>query len=302
MNVLATLLGAGLIFFALREVFQQLFIPNGGGSLSRVLMRAVWRAFRRVAVHRPTSLVLAGPCTLLTVIASWSALLVIGWALVYWPRMPAGFLYALGLADPGQGGFIEALYLSLVTLATLGFGDIVPTSGPLRVLVPFEALIGFGLFTAAVSWLLSIYPALSRRKVLAHEANLVRESEREVGSVVEELSADAADRLLASLTSQLVTVQGDLVQFPVTYYFHNGDERFALPGVMPYLVRVAQSAGREDRPPEVRFRARMLHDAIDDFSSTVASYFLDLPPSSPTAAILAAYARDQRHAPGKGAR
>ncbi len=196
---------------------------------------------------------------------------------------------------------MEALYLSLVKLATLGFGDIVPTSGPLRVLVPFEALIGFGLFTAAVSWLLSIYPALSRRQVLAHEANLVRESEREVGSVVEELSADAADRLLASLTSQLLTVEGDLVQFPVTYYFHNSDERIALPGVMPYLVRLAESAGRADQPPELRFRATMLHDAIDDFSSTVASYFLDLPPSSSTDDVLAAYARDQRHAPDKGA-
>lgn len=301
MTVLATLLGVGLIFFALREVFQQLFIPNGGGSLSRVLMRAVWRVFRRVAVRRPASLVLAGPCTLLTVIASWSVLLVVGWALIFWPRMPAEFLYASGLEDSGQGGFLEALYLSLVTLATLGFGDIVPTSGPLRILVPLEALIGFGLFTAAVSWLLSIYPALSRRQVLAHEVNLVRESEREVGSVLEELSADAADRLLVSLTSQLLTVQGDLVQFPVTYYFHNSDERFALPGVMPYLVRLAESAERGDRPPEVRLRARMLHAAIDDFSTTVASYFLDLPPS-PTDAILAAYARDQRHAPRKGAR
>lgn len=302
MNVLATLMGVGLIFFALREIFQQLFIPNGGGSLSRVLMRAVWRVFRRVAVRRPASLVLAGPCTLLTVIASWSVLLVVGWALVFWPRMPAEFLYASGLGDSGQGGFSEALYLSLVTLATLGFGDIVPTSGPLRALVPLEALIGFGLFTAAVSWLLSIYPALSRRQVLAHEVNLIRESEREVGSVVEEISADAADRLLASLTSQLLTVQGDLVQFPVTYYFHNSDERFALPGVMPYLFRLAQSAGRGDRPPEVRFRATMLHAAIDDFSSTVASYFLDLPPSSPTDDVLAAYARDQHHAPREGAR
>ena len=98
--------GFGLIFFALREVFQQRFIPNGGGSLSRVLMRAVWRAFGRVAVRRPASLVPAGPCTLLTVIASWSALLVTGWALAYWPRMPGEFLYASGLTDPGQGGFL----------------------------------------------------------------------------------------------------------------------------------------------------------------------------------------------------
>jgi hypothetical protein len=45
----------------------------------------------------------------------------------------------------------------------------------------------------------------------------------------------------------------------------------------------------------------MLHAAVDDFSSTVASHFLDLPPS-PTDAILAAYARDQHHVPRKGTR
>ena len=83
MSVLAALFGVGLIFFALREVFQQLFVPNGSGSLSRVLMRGVWRAFRRVAVRQPASLLLAGPCTFLVVIASWSALLVVGWVLVY---------------------------------------------------------------------------------------------------------------------------------------------------------------------------------------------------------------------------
>ena len=70
---------------------------------------------------------------------------------------------------------------------------------------------------------------------------------------------------------------------------------------MPYFVRLAESAGREDQAQQVRFRARMLHDAIDDFSTTVASYFLDLS-SSPTDAILAAYACDQHHAPRKGAR
>lgn len=301
MTVLATLFGVGLVFLALREVFQQLFTPNGGGSSSRALMRAVWRVFRRVAVYRTGLLAFAGPVTFLAVIASWSVLLVVGWALVFWTRMPEGFLYAPGLEDPARGGFLEALYLSLVTLATLGYGDIVPTSDLLRLLIPLEALIGFGLFTAAVSWLLSVYPVLSRRRVFAHEVNLIRESEREAGSVVGEVSADAADRMLADLASRLVAIRGDLVQFPVTYYFHDRDERFALPAVMPYLLRLAESAGKEDRPPEVRLRAAVLDAAIDGFSTTIAAYFLGLS-SSPTDAVLKAYARDQFHAPRKEAR
>jgi hypothetical protein len=67
-----------------------------------------------------------------------------------------------------------------VTLATLGYGDIVPTSDLLRVLVPLEALVGFALLTAALSWVISVYPALSRRRSLARGATLLKGSEQGV--------------------------------------------------------------------------------------------------------------------------
>ena len=71
------------------------------------------------------------------------------------------------------------LYLSLVTLVTLGYGDIVPTSDWLRILQQLEALTGFAIVTASLSWVISIYPALGRRRALANKASLIRASEPE---------------------------------------------------------------------------------------------------------------------------
>lgn len=261
--------------------------------MSRSLMHAVWKGFRRVAARRPGLLELAGPFTLLSVIATWTLLLWVGWAFVYWPRLPGQFLLQTGLDPSSQGGFLNALYLSLVTLATLGYGDVVPTSGLLRVLAPLEALVGFALLTAALSWVLSVYPALSRRRSLAREATLLKESEQEAADALERADADEVARVLGELTSRLVAVEGDLVQFPVTYYFHNTEERFSLPLAMPYLLCLAEKTGGEGFPPRVRLRARMLRVAIGDYSNRIDSKaFLDLSEETSTKEVIEAYTRD----------
>jgi len=299
MTVVATLVGTVFIFVALRDIFQQLFHPSGGGSLSRSLMHAIWRAFRRAAARKRTLLGFAGPSILLSVILNWVLLLVTGWALILWPRLPNDFLLATGLVPSNQGGFISALYLSLVTLTTLGYGDITPTSGWLRVLLPLEGLVGFGLLTAAISWVLSIYPVLSRRRSLAREIHLTREAEQRTGSPIEQTSAEAAGRTLRDLASQLVTIQGDVVQFPVTYYFHDYETRSSLPAAMPYLDRLATRASGPECPPEVRLSAVMLRATVDDFSSVVTSQYLRGSSTTSTGEVLKVYACDHLHSPHK---
>lgn len=38
----------------------------------------------------------------------------------------------------------------------------------------------------------------------------------------------------------LIPVSGDLLRFPVTYYFYDGDEGSSLPAHMPSLLRPAE--------------------------------------------------------------
>jgi hypothetical protein len=296
-TLILSLLGIGLIFAALRDIFDTLFHPSGKGMLSRALPRPLWRGARWFAARYPTARELCGPIALLAVIASWVVLLAVGWALVLWPHLTEGFSFDPELTPSTRGGFTDALYLSLVTLTTLGFGDIAPASGWLRVLVPLEAAIGLVLLTAGLSWVVSLYPAFSRHRSLAHEISLVREGESESEVGIEQMDALAAELLLGNLTSQLVAVQTDLIHFPISYYFRSSHERFELSSAMPYLLRLAESGNRADGAPGVRMHANMLRSAIDNFSATVRERFLDLPPSASTKRVLAAYARENLHAP-----
>lgn len=298
MTPLLSLLGAGLILATLRDIFDTLFHPSGKGMLSRALPRFLWRVVRRIGGRYPLAQELCGPVTLLVVIASWAVILAIGWAFVFWPHLARGFLLAPGLSSSAQGGFVDALYLSLVSLTTLGYGDITPTSGWLKILVPLEAMVGFGLLSASLSWVVSLYPAFSRHRSLAHEVSLAREAQYETGIGVGQMDALAAEQMLGSLTTQLIAVQTDLVHFPISYYFRSSNERFELSVAMPCLLRLAQEGDGADCAPGVRLRASMLRGAIEDFSATIGARFLDLPSAS-SDKVLAAYARDNLHAPSE---
>jgi Ion channel len=287
-TVAVSALGVGLIALAGRDVFDALFHPEGKGTLGRLIMRTVWAAFRRLARARPGAFALAGPTALLVVIASWAALLIIGWSLIFWPHIYHDFHSAVAV-HPGE--FVEALHISLVTITTLGFADVIPHVGWLRVVAPLEALLGFGLLSASISWLLLIYPALSRRRSLAYEISLLVEAERQTGVVLEQLEPTSAERIYAELTSRLVAVERDLVSFPISYYFAELDERFALAALALRLHELAERGARSDMPESTRLRAWMLLEALRDFSTTTAERFHRRPGRS-TTETLAAYAHD----------
>jgi hypothetical protein len=119
-TVLATAAGAGLIGLVGRDAFDALFHAEGRGTFSRQITRVVWHVFRRARTGHEL-LPLAGPVAIVAVITSWAGLLVLGWALVYWPHMPGGFRFDSGVEAAGPD-FVHALNVSLVTLTTLGSG------------------------------------------------------------------------------------------------------------------------------------------------------------------------------------
>ncbi len=228
--VTATCLGVALIAVVAHDVFDALFHHRGAGILSGAVMRATWWGFRRAGVRRRSLLPLAGPFALVAIVALWLVLLVTGWALVLWPHIIDAFRFDPGAAS-GEATLVDAVYVSLVTLATLGFGDITPAAGWLKVVLPLEALIGLGLLTATVSWLLSIHPALSRRRSLAYEISLLRRAEGDLR--VFALGDAVGEGALSELTSRLVAVERDLTAWPIAYYFAEADERFSLPSRCP---------------------------------------------------------------------
>lgn len=268
MDVVWTLLGIALIALALRDIFDVLFHPRGRGMVARAISLAVSAATGRLGPGH-TGRLLAGPLSYAAVVASWAVLLAVGWALIFMPQMPDGFIFAPGVEQAERSGFVDALYLSLVNLTSLGFGDIAPATPLLRILCPVETIFGLGLVTASISWLISIYAAISRRDSLAHEVRLAKESEQRLGAKLADADPALLETMLASFAEQLIRARRDLIHFPITHYFRTEDDERALSNMLPFLRSLVAEASDPGRPRSLRVRAEILGMAIDDFAETL---------------------------------
>jgi hypothetical protein len=264
-DTLWTLLGAGLVLLMLVDVFRTLLNPHGSGPVGRAIMRGFWLVSRKL---RGRGSFIAAPLAMAAVIGAWAGLAAIGWALLYLPHLPAGFVHGAGI--PQRGDFAEALYISLVTLSTVGFGEIVPAHPLLRLVVALQAVTGFGLLTATVTWILQTYPALNRRRALAHQLNLFREAAGPAG--VLSLDPMHAAGLLESMAGNVASVSIDLLAFHETYYFREVEQRGSLPATVAYAQELASEAQRSENP-ELQFAGRMLHAALDGLAGVLRAKF-----------------------------
>ncbi|MEO3811541.1 potassium channel family protein [Sphaerisporangium sp. B11E5] len=284
MTWLVTLLGAALVMAILRDVFHTIWHPTRHGGLSRLVMTGMWRLSSRLSTRRRAA-GLAGPLGMVCVVAAWAVTVAAGWALIYWPHMPQSFTYSSNLVPAEHAGLVDALYVSLVTLATLGLGDIAPAAGWLRVAGPLEALVGFALLSATVSWILGIYPALARRRTLALRLSHVRRGE----VTLQELDSEGGAALLDSLAANVSVITVDFLQYAESYYFYDGDDNTSLPRQIGHAAGLAERAVNAGRP-DVRLSATMLRRALDDLAAILDERFLRT--GAATAGVFASYACD----------
>lgn len=258
-TVLSTVAGVVLIAAALFDVFQTLLRPGGTGRLTVVVFRATWRLVSR-GRRRAT---ISGPATILTVILIWIALITIGWALIFLPHLPDGFAYN-GVEPDRYYPFVEAMTLSLVTLTTLGYGDAVPTQEVLRAVSPLEALMGFAILTAAVSWFMQIYPALARRRSFA-----IRLTSMKKAGLIDDLPSltEAHSRaVLDSATQAVADITADLAQNAEIFYFRERDATMSMPRAAGYLLDLRDRALACDSE-SLRRQAAVLEREIDELSA-----------------------------------
>ncbi|MDP3969270.1 MAG: potassium channel family protein [Nocardioides sp.] len=296
---LLTLVGLGLVATAVRDIFHTLWHPHGFGGVSRLLFRVVWRLGK--PWNRGTrSTEMAGPLGLVLTAVCWTALIVGGFALVYLPHLPEGFHHSEPPFPRGASGIEDALYVSAVALATLGFGDIVPATPWLRAVVPLQALLGFVLLTAAISWVLQLYPALTRRRGLARRLDTMARTD--AAETVEHGDPSIAVGLLEGVREGLSEVEMDLLQYGESYYFREREPRRSLPACLPQ-VDVLIAAGARSESPEVRRAATMLDVGLAALLDLVCDDFLDTADADdPRASILATLAADHQHEPGHTSR
>lgn len=282
MTWVLTIAGVALIAITLRDIFHTLWHPSGFGTISRIVFKATWRATKTIRRGSP----IAGPLGLLGTLGLWTMLLVAGFALVYLPHMPTGFNFGSSLSPAQSSDLIASLYLSVVALTTLGLGDIQPATPALRFAVPTEALLGFLLLTAGISWILQLYPALIRRRALARR--LTTMARHDAAAVVETGEASIAVQHLEAVRGELAAAEMDLLQYGESYYFCEAESELSLAAALPQVAQLAE-AGHRAVSPEVRNAASMLSDGLGGFLALLRRDFLgDTGDEAETMAVFAA--------------
>ena len=289
MDILLTLAGTAVVLLGLRDMYHSLLHPSGKGAISHRVMMLVWKV-SKWSGHRFGSMV--GPATMVTVVLLWVTLQAVGWALIYAPHVPEGFAYSPGIDPARYNGFLEALYISLVTLATLGFGDVVATNPWIRMAAPVEALTGFALLTAALTWFTQVYPPLSRRRALALELKGLADS-----GYAEQLPAlDPATvaRVLDKLASGIGKARIDFTQHTESYYFQEEDPDLSLARQLSYAL-VLRDAAAASSTPDLRVGAELLSQALEQLALKLQRDFVASSPDP--ASAFAAYAADHGREP-----
>ncbi|MEX5236682.1 potassium channel family protein [Kocuria arenosa] len=271
MDVLLTLLGIAIVVVGLWDIYHSLLHPSGTGAVGGRAQSGVWWMSRRTE-HRFGSAV--GPGSMISVVVLGVLLQGVSWALVSLPHVPGGFTYSPGVDPLDCPDVVDALYVSLVTLVTLatpGFGDVVATDPWIRLATPLEALTGFALLTAALTWFTQIYPPLSRRRSLALELKSLAEVDYADG--IAEKDPVTAARVLDGLTAEVSRARQ-----------------------LAYALDLRDRAAASSAPP-VRTGAGRLDLALEQLARKLREDFVSS--GEAPEEVFAAYAADHLREPGR---
>src|SRR6201984_1118508 len=167
-HIVAIVFGAVILWMVLLDAFETVVLPRRvlrNFKLTAYFYRRTWIPWRWTARHiKKTSrqqnfLGYFGPLSLILLLGFWASSLILGFALVQ---------YGIGGHEQLSGeplNFGKILYHSGETFFTLGYGDIVPTSGAARALSVIEAGMGFAFLGVVIGYIPVVYSSFSRREI-----------------------------------------------------------------------------------------------------------------------------------------
>lgn len=238
-TALFTSIGAGILILIAYDAHSTILHSRGrNGLLAQPLFSLAWRlaraiAFRATPEERHKQLNSVGPWLMPMLIGVYILLSILGFTLIYYPRMPDEFLVATEV----QGSrWINSLYFSGVTLTTLGYGDIMPRTNEMRLLSFTEAASGLGLISLAISYLVAVYRALERKRAAALAFYIQADGGADaVSFIANHLVAGKLSGLPQTLRIASRDLQEMLeshIEHPIIHYFHPVKVYKGLPRVL----------------------------------------------------------------------
>ncbi|HEY0406910.1 MAG TPA: potassium channel family protein [Pyrinomonadaceae bacterium] len=238
-NTFSTIFGVCLLLLVIYDVYATILHARArSGPIGERLNRVFWRlartlAFRLSRARRHKVLNIVGPLLLPSLIIVYIITLLVGFAFIYYPRMPSHFVVQpTAIAHP----WIEAFYFSGITLTTLGYGDIAPLTLVMRMIALVEAAAGLGLISLSITYLITVYSALEHKRTVAlsfyHQAE---EGANVAGLIAHHFVGGKFYGLEAVLRQAARDIQALLeshVEHPVIHYFHPLEVYKSLPRVI----------------------------------------------------------------------
>jgi len=95
------------------------------------------------------------------------------------------------LVDPAMGDFADALWWAIVTVTTVGYGDVIPTSTSGRVIASFLMVAGVSAIPITTSLVVSVFVSRAQAQQRAHDAELRAELMARLERIEQALAASA---------------------------------------------------------------------------------------------------------------
>lgn len=161
---LALLLGLALLGITLWDVFETVVVPRptpGWFRLGRYVVRGSWGLLRwafdgRDGETRDRLFGLFAPAATILLLVTWLIGLIFGFGFV---------LFGLRAdIQPPSLDLGSAIYFAATSVLTLGYGDIIATSGLTEAVVIAAAACGLGVVALVVTFLFSLYGSYQRRE------------------------------------------------------------------------------------------------------------------------------------------
>lgn len=281
MRLVWVLLGFALSTAVLVDVWLTIFHPDAEGPIAATVRRLVWRAVSLAGRHRDpprrTALVLAGPVVVTATFLLWVVVLVVGTALLVWPYLDA-YRTADGVV---ARDFNDALYYAGGTLTVLGYGDITPDTGLLKLFSVILGAVGFAMFTALVTYLIQLVGGLELRNRLALAVYDQTREQDGAGLLLRSLTeegVDAAVQRCRDWAASLREVEDTTRRYPlVALTFRPRRPDYDLEPALEHLAEataVALLAGCHQPWRALRLSAEELAHALLRLQDTIARRYL----------------------------
>lgn len=168
LRLLGFAVGIGMIVFVLLDAFETIVLPRRVTRpfrLTTLFYFVTWRPWAwigrtmRAGRRRDTFLSFFGPFSLILLLATWAAGLVLGFAFLQW-----GSGSSVAVNGRLTVNFWDVLYMSGSTFFTLGLGDVLPKSAAAKFLTIVECALGLGFLGLIIGYLPVLYEAFSDRE------------------------------------------------------------------------------------------------------------------------------------------